>query len=114
MGKLHWDRLTKEERAYYMYLQMAPRYGTRSGYLPDDCCECPACGQPVLGSGWCSDCYHQWSELRARLAIDQANEVREQLKDMEDQVLQVDEDMGKEVQDDGEDKARAPVDETGA
>ena len=53
-------------------------------------------------------------EMRARLAIDQANEVREQLKDMEDQVLQVDEDMGKEVQDDGEDKARAPVDETGA
>jgi len=66
--KLNWDNLTKEERAEYMRLQMSPSGGyDRSGYLPDDCGECGACGQPIMGSGWCSSCYKRWAELDKKL-----------------------------------------------
>jgi len=68
MNKLRWDNLTKEERARYMQLQMSPAGGyDRSGYLPDDCGECGACGQPMLGVGWCPSCYAEWRRLRDKL-----------------------------------------------
>lgn len=66
--KLNWSNLTKEERAEYMRLQMSPQGGyDRSGYLPEDCGECGACGQPMLGCGWCSSCYSRRKELRDKL-----------------------------------------------
>lgn len=66
--KLNWSNLTKEEKGTYMRLQMSPPGGyDRTGYLPDDCGECGACGQPMLGTGWCSDCYQIFKELRDKL-----------------------------------------------
>ncbi len=67
-NKLNWDNLTKRERAEYMRLQMAPRGEyERSGYLPDDCGECGACGMPTLGAGWCKDCLRQFGQLDTKL-----------------------------------------------
>jgi hypothetical protein len=65
---LNWNNLTKNERRAYMQLQMSPqgRYD-RSGYLPEDCGECGACGQPMLGSGWCSNCLAEFNKLRKKL-----------------------------------------------
>jgi len=66
--KLSWNNLTKEERAEYMRLQMSPQGGYDcSGYLPEDCGECGACGQPTLGAGWCGDCLHRWHVLHDKL-----------------------------------------------
>jgi len=55
---MKWNNLTKEERTEYMQLQMSPSHGSSGGgYLPDDCSECGACGQPCLRDvGWCSHC----------------------------------------------------------
>ena len=65
--KLNWNNLTKDERRRYMQLQMSPQGGhDRSGYLPDDCGECGACGNPTLGS-WCTHCYQEWKALRNKL-----------------------------------------------
>lgn len=65
---MNWDNLTKEERARYMKLQMSPSgLYDRSGYLPDDCGECGACGTPIIGGGWCNSCYLEWKELRDKL-----------------------------------------------
>lgn len=66
--KANWDNLSKQERAEYMRLQMSPsgRYD-RSGYLPNDCGECGACGTPILGTGWCHSCYARWKELDDKL-----------------------------------------------
>ena len=65
---MNWNNLTREERATYMRLQMSPAGGSdRSGYLPEDCGECGACGQPILGTGWCSSCYKTWKELDDKL-----------------------------------------------
>jgi len=66
--KLNWSNLTKEERAEYMRLQMSPHGGyDRSGYMPEDCGECGACGQPMLGTGWCHSCYDRWQRLHDKL-----------------------------------------------
>ena len=66
--KLNWGNLAKGERAEYMRLQMSPSGGyDRSGYLPDDCGECKACGQPILGAGLCQECYTKWRTLRNKL-----------------------------------------------
>ena len=65
MTSEQWARLTKDERRELMELQMSRShtgYGG-GGYLPDDCSECGACGEPVLGSGWCSHCYKRFKEL---------------------------------------------------
>jgi len=68
VSTLYWDNLTKEERAEYMRLQMSPPGGyDRSGYLPDDCGECGACGTPILGVGWCPACRRRFEELEAKL-----------------------------------------------
>ena len=65
---LNWHNLTREECSRYMQLQMSPHGDyDHSGYLPDDCGECGACGQPMLGAGWCHDCYKEWRLLRDKL-----------------------------------------------
>ena len=51
-----------------MKLQMSSQGGyDRSGYLPDDCGECGACGQPMLGTGWCHFCYQKFKALDSKL-----------------------------------------------
>ena len=65
-----WRRLTKGERIRLMYLQMNGSRGGSyggGGYLPDDCSECGACGQPMLGSGgMCGACYRDYEALMAK------------------------------------------------
>ena len=58
--------LTKPERARYMQLQMSPASSRYGGYLPDDCSECGACGEPILGSGWCQRCSSEFDTLRTK------------------------------------------------
>ena len=65
---MNWNNLTKDERAEFMRLQMSPQGGYDcSGYLPDDCGECGACGQPLVGGGWCRSCSLRWGELYDKL-----------------------------------------------
>ena len=59
-------RLTPAERGDLMRLQMSESYGSRSNYLPEDCSQCGACGEPTLGSGWCRECYARFEGLRAK------------------------------------------------
>ena len=65
----NWDNLTKDERTRYMQLQMSPsRGGSGGGYLPDDCSECGACGQPCLVDvGWCGSCLDEKIRLDKKL-----------------------------------------------
>ena len=65
--KENFARLEPWERGRFMELQMSPAYGGRSGYLPDDCGECGACGEPMLGSGWCSRCHGEYERIRAKM-----------------------------------------------
>ena len=64
---LNWTNLTKEERHEYMTYQMSPSIGYNSGGLPDDCCECPVCGQPTIGSSWCQSCFNRFEKLNNKL-----------------------------------------------
>ena len=66
---MNWNNLTKEERGRYMRLQMSAGNGGvgRNPYLPDDSAECKSCGQPILWTGWCKDCYQEWKQLRDKL-----------------------------------------------
>ena len=64
---MNWNNLAKDERAEYMRLQMSKQSYGRSAYLPEDCSECGACGQPTIGYGWCNSCRQHYQELRARL-----------------------------------------------
>jgi hypothetical protein len=67
-NKGFWRRLKKWERARLMQLQMSKSgsYGG-GGYLPDDCSECGACGQPMFGSGgMCHACYREYEALMAK------------------------------------------------
>lgn len=63
-----WRRLTKSERVRLMQLQMSKSGGGYGGggYLPDDCSECGACGEPMLGVGWCGACDREWAALVAK------------------------------------------------
>ena len=61
-NKEWWNRLSKEERSYLVYLERS-QGSTRSDYLPDDCSECGACGNPTLGHGWCHNCCEDYKEL---------------------------------------------------
>ncbi len=66
--KENMQRLTKYERSHFMWLQMhqgGTGYGG-GGYLPDDCSECGACGQPILGTGWCSPCNDEYTALERK------------------------------------------------
>ncbi len=65
---MNWNNLTKEERSTYMRLQMSPQGGyDRTGYLPEDCGECGACGTPTLGAGWCQNCRNKFRNLDDKL-----------------------------------------------
>ncbi len=57
--KAWWNRLNADERAALVALERASsRVACGSSYLPDDCVECPSCGNPSL-SGLCNDCDRQ-------------------------------------------------------
>ena len=60
-------RLTPDERAEFMHLQMSRRHGIGSDYLPEDCSECPSCGYPVVGSGFCNLCLERLILLRSKM-----------------------------------------------
>lgn len=61
--KAWWARLTHDERVELVYLERNDR-SCRSSYLPDDCSECQACGQPQLGGGgMCTSCHNRKLEL---------------------------------------------------
>ncbi len=65
---LNWNNLNKEERSIYMRIQMSHGTGYGGGgYLPDDCSDCGACGEPMLGRGICPTCFEQWKELDNKL-----------------------------------------------
>ena len=79
--KLNWANLSKDERLRYMQLQVSPQGGyDYSGYLPEGCGECGACGQPIMGTGWCSSCYQEWYSLRLKLC-GVSDEIHNQLTD---------------------------------
>jgi hypothetical protein len=61
-------RLEPQERGYLMHLQMSQGYGPygAGGYLPEDCSECGACGEPILGVGWCGTCSADYERLVAK------------------------------------------------
>lgn len=64
--KVWWSKLTTEERSFIMYYDKASKnYGSygSGGYLPDDCSECPVCGQAMLGSGTCRYCNQNYDEI---------------------------------------------------
>lgn len=62
--KEFWKRLTKDERCELVYIERHQyEYIGNKGYLPDDCSECPVCGEPHLGSGLCSRCNNRIIEL---------------------------------------------------
>ncbi len=64
--KQWWAQLAEDERAYLVYLERAAgKYYGMGGYLPDDCSECSACSQPMLGSGLCPHCCNELETLRA-------------------------------------------------
>ena len=69
--KENMARLTRFERGEMMRLQMShsgEAYGG-GGYLPEDCSECGACGEPILGTGWCERCFDRFDEL-SRKAVE--------------------------------------------
>ena len=70
-SKESFAKLTPREGLELMQLQMSPGSGAYGGggYLPDDCSECGACGDPILGSGWCSRCYDRWEHLCRKAGI---------------------------------------------
>jgi hypothetical protein len=65
--KENFARLEPWERGRVMELQTARGYSGRSAFLPDDCSECGACGEPTLGSGWCDGCYAEWERLSSKM-----------------------------------------------
>ena len=60
-NKQWWSKLTKEERSQLTYLERGANLGgSGGGYLPDDCSDCGACGNPMIGyGGLCSMCQSQ-------------------------------------------------------
>ena len=60
-----WAQLDPHERRRLAELQFS-RSGRYGGYLPDDCSECSGCGNPMLGTGMCRDCYNEYAFLVAK------------------------------------------------
>ena len=81
--KENFARLTVDERAVLMYLQMNPG-GSHSSYLPDDCAECNACGQPTR-AGWCLDCSGAFDRLVAKCVGKEESRVQQQ--DLDEETL---------------------------
>lgn len=64
-----WARLTAQERKELVWMEKYNNtYGRMGGYYPDDCSECTACGNAMLGSGMCPWCRNRCQEL-----VDKAN-----------------------------------------
>ena len=67
--KAWWRRLNKVERSYLVLFERLsahpPPLGG-GGYLPDDCGECPLCGNPALGGGACRECGNQYDQILAK------------------------------------------------
>jgi len=60
-----WTRLTKQERHTLVAIERGG-WGSSysaSGMLPDDCSDCDACGQPMLGTGLCPKCTKELNRL---------------------------------------------------
>ena len=64
--KAWWGRLSKAERAELMVLQMAPRHGCGSAYLPEGYAECRHCSWPCSGGGLCPVCDNRMAELERK------------------------------------------------
>ena len=68
--KEQWSKLNEMERSWLVYFYKHENddwdYGA-GGYLPDDCGECPVCGQPVLGGGVCIHCLDYAMELEKKM-----------------------------------------------
>ena len=62
-----WACLTKAERIELVALERENSHCSRSGYLPDGCCECRFCGTPHLGYGLCPSCLQRRNKI-VRLA----------------------------------------------
>ena len=62
-----WARLSAEERSKLVSIERSESsaYGA-GGWIPDDCCECGACGTPHIGSGLCEACLSELLTLRAK------------------------------------------------
>ena len=57
-----WAQLTKEERSELVRLERLDASTPliyRSGYLPDDCTECPHCSTPHISTGLCPQCFNR-------------------------------------------------------
>ena len=67
--KAWWRRLTKNERRHLVFLEASHKGGSAGIYMPEDCSECPACGQGVLGRGWCTYCSNMWASLVAKASM---------------------------------------------
>jgi len=66
--KAWWARLTKDERSRLVWLECCnSRYSFgHSGFLPDDCYECPSCSQPSSAGGLCTYCATELDHLVAK------------------------------------------------
>lgn len=63
--KAWWAALDECERVVLVSMERGNSgsgYGA-GGYLPDDCSECKACGQPMLGCGWCQSCCNEHTRI---------------------------------------------------
>ena len=70
--KEQWARLGKGERSTLVFLERAAAEPTkRNSRLPDDCAECPSCGEPVLGGGLCDVCNGEYEHLIRKLRDEQ-------------------------------------------
>ena len=70
--KENMARLAIDERGELMMLQMSSSGGAYSagGHLPDDCSECGACGEPMLGTGWCDRCFDRFDYLVEKASVE--------------------------------------------
>jgi len=62
-----WARLEPWERQALVRLERDNnRLGSGSAYLPEDCTECPSCGNPTVGVGMCQSCSSVLEKLLAK------------------------------------------------
>ena len=63
-----WARLTKEERAYLVWLERGNNRCVSAGaYVPCDVQECRACGDLIhMYGGYCVECQKAWDYLIAK------------------------------------------------
>jgi len=64
-----WATLEPRERSELVYLEKSEKYSSGyggGGYLPDDCCECGACGTPHISTGLCNHCLNELIAIIAK------------------------------------------------